>query len=224
MNILDLLSDYLFLGSTGMEITVKTILFNLAVACLISGFIFLVYRGITRKTFYSLNFNISLVAISVITCAIMLAIQSNIVLSLGMVGALSIVRFRTAIKDPLDLIFLYWALSTGIVCGAGLAVIAIVLSVIVACATFVLQKYPRRKLSMILIVNSSRLDNDQVIRNIVQQHAKWYRLKSKNVTPVSLDMILELEIDEESPLIQELITTEGITSASIMSHDGEITA
>lgn len=224
MNILDLLSDYLFLGSTGMEITVKTILFNLAVACLISGFIFLVYRGITRKTFYSLNFNISLVAISVITCAIMLAIQSNIVLSLGMVGALSIVRFRTAIKDPLDLIFLYWALSTGIVCGAGLAVIAIVLSVIVACAIFVLQKYPRRKLSMILIVNSSRLDNDQVIRNIVQQHAKWYRLKSKNVTPVSLDMILELEIDEESPLIQELITTEGITSASIMSHDGEITA
>lgn len=224
MNFLDLLSDYLFLGSTGMQITVKTILFNLAVTCLISAFIFLVYRGITRKTFYSLNFNISLVAIAVITCAIMLAIQSNIVLSLGMVGALSIVRFRTAIKDPLDLIFLYWALSTGIVCGAGLAVIAIVLSVIVAAAIFILQQYPRKKLSMILIVNSTRLDNDKIICDIVKQHAKWYRLKSKNVTAVSLDMILELEIDEESSLVHELIAAEGITSASILSHDGEITA
>lgn len=224
MNVLELLSDYLFLGSSGMEITIKTILFNLAVACLISCFIFLVYRGITRKTFYSLNFNISLVAISVITCAIMLAIQSNIVLSLGMVGALSIVRFRTAIKDPLDLIFLYWALSTGIVCGAGLAVIAVVLSVIVAAAVFLLQKYPRRKLSMILIVNSSRLDNDKAICETVKHYAKWFRLKSKNVTPQSLDMILELEIDEESSLIHELIAMEGILSASIMSHDGEITA
>ncbi len=224
MNILDLLSDYLFLGSSGMEITVKAILFNLAAACLISCFIFLVYRGITRKTFYSLNFNISLVAIAVITCAIMLAIQSNIVLSLGMVGALSIVRFRTAIKDPLDLIFLYWALSTGIVCGAGLAVIAIVLSVIVAAAIFLLQKYPRRKLSMILIVNSSRLDSDKDICDAVKHYAKWFRLKSKNVTPHSLDMIIELEIDEESPLIHELIVMEGILSASIMSHDGEITA
>ena len=224
MNVLDLLSDYLFLGSMGMEVTVKTILFNLAVSCLISCFIFLVYRGITRKTFYSLNFNISLVAISVITCAIMLAIQSNIVLSLGMVGALSIVRFRTAIKDPLDLIFLYWALSTGIVCGAGLAVIAIILYVIVTAAIFLLQKYPRRKLSMILIVNSTRQDNDKAICELVRQHAKWYRLKSKNLTPHALDMILELEIDEESPLVHELMAMDGITSASILSHDGEITA
>ena len=224
MKIIELLSDYLFLGSKGLEISTKVILFNLMIACLISGFIFLVYRGITRKTFYSLNFNISLVAIAVITCAIMLAIQSNIVLSLGMVGALSIVRFRTAIKDPLDLIFLYWALSVGIVCGAGLAAIAVILSVIVAAAILLLQKYPRKKLSMILIVNSSKLDCDQIIRDIVKKHAKWYRLKSKNVTPVSLDMILELEIEEESPLILELIALEGITAASIMSHDGEITA
>lgn len=224
MSIIDLLSDYLFLGSNGMQITVKTIIFNLVVSCLISGFIFLVYRGITRKTFYSLNFNISLVAISVITCGIMLAIQSNIVLSLGMVGALSIVRFRTAIKDPLDLIFLYWALSTGIVCGTGLTIIAIVISVIVSAAIFILQKYPRKKLSMILIVNSSKLDNDRTIYDLVKQHAKWYRLKSKNVTSVSLDMILELEISEEAPLIHALIETDGITSASIMSHDGEITA
>ena len=224
MKVLEQLSDYLFLGSNGMQITVKTILFNLFLACLISCFIFLVYRNITRKTFYSLNFNISLVAIAVITCAIMLAIQSNIVLSLGMVGALSIVRFRTAIKDPLDLIFLYWALSTGIVCGAGLSVIAIVLSVIVAAAIFLLQKYPRRKLSMILIINSTQLDNDSVICETVKKYAKWFRVKSKNVTPHSLDMIIELEIDEESTLIHELIAMEGTLSASIMSHDGEITA
>ena len=224
MKIVDILSDYLFLGSSGTVVTVKLIIFNLFIACLISGFIFLIYRGITRKTFYSLNFNISLVAIAVITCAIMLAIQSNLVLSLGMVGALSIVRFHTAIKDPLDLIFLYWALSIGIVCGAGLAAIAIVLSVIVAAAILILQKYPRKKLSMILIVNSSKLDNDKLICETVKKHAKWFRMKSKNVTPISLDMILELEIDAESQLVHELIALEGITAASILSHDGEITA
>lgn len=224
MKIVDLLSDYLFLGNSGVTITMKLIVFNLFLTCVISGFIFMIYRRITRKTFYSLNFNISLVAIAVITCAIMLAIQSNIVLSLGMVGALSIVRFRTAIKDPLDLIFLYWALSVGIVCGAGLSAIAVVLSVIVAFAIIVLQKYPRKKLSMILIVNSSNLSHDKMITETVKKHAKWFRLKSKNVTPHSLDMILELEIDEESALVQELIAMEGITSASILSHDGEITA
>lgn len=224
MKIVDLLSDYLFLGNSGVTITMKLIVFNLFLTCVISGFIFMIYRRITRKTFYSLNFNISLVAIAVITCAIMLAIQSNIVLSLGMVGALSIVRFRTAIKDPLDLIFLYWALSVGIVCGAGLSAIAVVLSVIVAFAIIALQKYPRKKLSMILIVNSSNLSHDKMITETVKKHAKWFRLKSKNVTPHSLDMILELEIDEESALVQELIAMEGITSASILSHDGEITA
>ena len=223
-SILYRLSDYLFLGYEGMEITIPTVLFSLFMSCLIGFFIFLIYRGATRKTFYSLNFNISLIAMSMITCAIMLAIQSNIVLSLGMVGALSIVRFRTAIKDPMDLVFLYWSISMGIICGTGLSLIGIALSLAIAVVIFILQLYPRKKLSMILVVNSACPDNDGAILEAVKRHAKWYKLKSKNLTDHSLDMVLELAIAEESPLVHELVALDGVTSASILSHDGEITA
>lgn len=223
-SILYRLSDYLFLGYEGMEITIPTVLFSLFMSGLIGFFIFLIYRGVTRKTFYSLNFNISLIAMSLITCAIMLAIQSNIVLSLGMVGALSIVRFRTAIKDPMDLVFLYWSISMGIICGTGLSLIGIALSLAIAVVIFILQLYPRKKLSMILVVNSACTDNDGAILEAVKRHAKWYKLKSKNLTGHSLDMVLELAIGEESPLVHELVALDGVTSASILSHDGEITA
>lgn len=223
-SILYRLSDYLFLGYEGMEITIPTVLFSLFMSGLIGFFIVLIYRGVTRKTFYSLNFNISLIAMSLITCAIMLAIQSNIVLSLGMVGALSIVRFRTAIKDPMDLVFLYWSISMGIICGTGLSLIGIALSLAIAVVIIVLQLYPRKKLSMILVVNSACPDNDGAILEAVKRHAKWYKLKSKNLTDHSLDMVLELAIAEESPLVHELVALDGVTSASILSHDGEITA
>ena len=223
-SILYRLSDYLFLGYEGMEITIPTVLFSLFMSGLIGFFIFLIYRGVTRKTFYSLNFNISLIAMSLITCAIMLAIQSNIVLSLGMVGALSIVRFRTAIKDPMDLVFLYWSISMGIICGTGLSLIGIALSLAIAVVIIVLQLYPQKKLSMILVVNSACPDNDGAILEAVKRHAKWYKLKSKNLTDHSLDMVLELAIGEESPLVHELVALDGVTSASILSHDGEITA
>ncbi len=223
-SILYRLSDYLFLGYEGMEITIPTVLFSLFMSGLIGFFIFLIYRGVTRKTFYSLNFNISLIAMSLITCAIMLAIQSNIVLSLGMVGALSIVRFRTAIKDPMDLVFLYWSISMGIICGTGLSLIGIALSLAIAVVIIVLQLYPQKKLSMILVVNSACPDNDGAILEAVKRHAKWYKLKSKNLTDHSLDMVLELAIAEESPLVHELVALDGVTSASILSHDGEITA
>ena len=114
---------------TSEDITVLQIVGVLLLVALISIYIFVIYRLVTRKTFYSKNFNISIAALAMITAAIILAVQSNIVISLGMVGALSIVRFRTAVKDPMDLCFLFWAIAVGICCGAHMAEIAIILSV-----------------------------------------------------------------------------------------------
>lgn len=116
-----------FLNGFTEGLDVKTIIIGLAITTLLACYIFFVYRIVTRKSFYSQNFNLSLISMAIITAAIILTIQSNIVLSLGMVGALSIIRFRTAIKDPLDLVFLYWSISIGIICGAGLSVIAVIL-------------------------------------------------------------------------------------------------
>ena len=119
---------------TNEDISVLQIFGVLCLVALISIYIFAVYRLITRKTFYSKNFNISIAALAMITAAIILAVQSNIVISLGMVGALSIVRFRTAVKDPMDLCFLFWSIAVGICCGAHMAEIAIILSVFMTIA------------------------------------------------------------------------------------------
>jgi hypothetical protein len=118
-------------GFASTDINIYTAASAMLITCLIALYIFLVYRIVTRKTFYSKTFNIAIAAIAVITAAVIITIQSSIVVSLGMVGALSIVRFRTAVKDPLDLVFLFWSIVVGIICGVGLAEIAVMLSIIV---------------------------------------------------------------------------------------------
>ena len=212
-----------FLNGFSSGIDVKTILIGLAITTVLSLYIFFIYRLVTRKTFYAQTFNLSLIAMAVITAAIILTIQSNIVLALGMVGALSIIRFRTAIKDPLDLVFLYWSISIGIICGAGLSVIAVILTLLISLVVLGMQKYPLKKLSMILVVNSTDIDSDTAILETVAKYSENYKVKSKNLTPSSLDMVIEIKVDAESRLVREVLNIEGVTSASILSHDGEIT-
>ena len=141
-------------GYSTIEINTATILVALFFSLILGLYIFFCYRVMTRRTFYSRNFNISLVALTLITSAIILTIQSSVVVSLGMVGALSIVRFRTAIKDPMDLVFLFWAISVGIICGAGLSEIAILSSLAVTLVLYVLNLVPVGKAPMILVVSA----------------------------------------------------------------------
>lgn len=213
-----------FLNGFSNGIDVKTIVIGLGVTTVLALYIFFIYRLVTHKTFYSKTFNLSLIAMAIITAAIILTIQSNIVLSLGMVGALSIIRFRTAIKEPLDLVFLYWSISVGIICGAGLSVIAVILSLILTIVVLIMQKYPLKKQSMILVVNSSSINNDNQILDVVKKHSKSYSVKSRNLTPNSLDMVIEIRTERDSELVHEVLSVEGVTTASILSHDGEITA
>ena len=124
MKFADIFKKSFLEGYSNVELSSTQIIIALAIACVISLYIFYTYRIMTRRTFYSKNFNISLVAMCLITAAIIITIQSSVVVSLGMVGALSIVRFRTAIKDPMDLVFLFWSISVGIICGAGLSQIS----------------------------------------------------------------------------------------------------
>jgi hypothetical protein len=142
-------------GYSTIEINTATILVALFFSLILGLYIFFCYRVMTRRTFYSRNFNISLVALTLITSAIILTIQSSIVVSLGMVGALSIVRFRTAIKDPMDLVFLFWSISVGIICGAGLSEIALLVSLAVTLLLFVLDRAPIVAAPMILVVNAA---------------------------------------------------------------------
>ncbi len=210
-------------GFTSMDITTGKIAATLIVTALLALYIFAIYRLVTRKVFYSKNFNISLAVMSLITSAIILAMQSNLVISLGMVGALSIVRFRTAIKDPMDLAFLFWSISIGIICGAGLHEIALVTSVGVTVFILVLDMLPVGKAPMMLVVNSSEMNGEKAVLDVVGKYARYYKVKSRNLSKGRLDLVIELKVKEESALVSEVATLDGMLSASMISHDGEVT-
>ena len=164
-----------------------------------------------------------LAGLCVITSGIILTIQSSIVVSLGMVGALSIVRFRTAIKDPLDLMFLFWSIAAGIICGVGLAEIAMILSILLTVGVVVLDKLPVVKAPLLLVVNASQTDAEAAVMAVVKRHAKFCAVKSRNMTRTSLDLVVELRTAEGSDLIRELLELDAVDAASLMSHDGETT-
>lgn len=210
-------------GFTSMDITTGKIAATLFVTGLLALYIFAIYRLVTRKVFYSKNFNISLAAMALITAAIILAMQSNLVISLGMVGALSIIRFRTAIKDPMDLVFLFWSISIGIICGAGLYEIALVTSVAVTVFILVLDMLPVGKAPMMLVVNSSVMDGEKAVLEVVGKYARAYKVKSRNLSKGRLDMVVELRVKDESGLVSEVAALEGMISASLIAHDGEVT-
>lgn len=211
-------------GFASTQIGTKETIVALTLTAVLGIYIFFCYCLLTRKTFYSKNFNISLVAIALITAGIILTIQSSVVISLGMVGALSIVRFRTAIKDPMDLIFLFWAISIGIICGAGMTEIAVILTLLVTAVLFVLDFIPIGKCPMILVINANCTnDMNQTIERILKKHCKYYKEKSRNISHGQLDLVMELRIKGGIELTQELSEVPDIFSVSLLNHDGEVT-
>ncbi len=224
MGFSDIFKNSFLQGYTGSDMSSAQIIFALAMTCLIGLYIFAVYRLMTRKTFYSKNFAISLVALAIITASVILTIQSSIIVSLGMVGALSIVRFRTAIKEPMDLIFLFWSISTGIICGAGLAKIAVVSAILITAALFVLDMIPVAKTPMILIVNADCGEeiSDSVLAK-VKEFSKLVKIKSRNITGGQIDLVIEVKVSEDEKLTDAVSRLKGVNSVSLLSHDGEVT-
>lgn len=203
------------------QISYKQMVFALFICCIIAAYIFMVYRVVTKTVFYSKTFNITMAMMSVITTGIILGMQSSLVISLGMVGALSIVRFRTAIKDPMDLLFLFWSIGEGIICGAGLYGLAIILCVVVTLGILILDKFPLKRAPYLLIFNSESYDVEDDVMEIVKECTKFYRVKSKNLTKRGLDMIVEVRTDSEKELMDKLGSMDKLDSVSLLAHDGE---
>ncbi len=224
MSFSDLIKNSVIESYGSIDIGVPEILVSLAVALIISVYIFFCYRIMTRRTFYSKSFNLSLIALCLITTAIILTIQSSLVVSLGMVGALSIVRFRTAIKEPMDLVFLFWSISVGIICGAGLFTIAVITSLLLTVSIYIFDRIPIGRAPMILTVsfmNSRKLDDH--INEIIREHTGHYTVKSRVVTGDTVNLVCELRTADDTDLAYSLSELEGVNSASVLSHDGEVT-
>ncbi|MCD8301843.1 MAG: DUF4956 domain-containing protein [Prevotellaceae bacterium] len=195
----------------------------LCIAAALGLYIFLVYRLVTKKSFYNKNFNLSLWVLTVATAAIIITISSNIVLSLGMVGALSIVRYRTAIKDPMDLVFLFWAVSTGIICGAGITVIAVELAILITIGVLVLDKIPMPRPMKIMTVSASDCSQEAEILNALKEHCKYHKVKSRTVAGGLLNIVVEYSATDERKCTAAISSIKCVTSVSTLAHDGEVT-
>lgn len=210
-------------GYTRFDNSPANIIAIFVVAAVFAVYIFMAYRILTKKTFYSKSFNISLPCLTLITTAVILTIQSSVVISLGMVGALSIVRFRTAIKEPMDLVFLFWSISTGIICGAGLGEIACVLCLLMTISLYVLDRIPVAKAPKILMVSAIGYDTEEKIIEEVKKYCKFYVVKSRSLSNNNLDIVIEVKISEDSQLAKAVAQIQNVTASSLLAHDGEVT-
>lgn len=212
-----------FLNSTNLNtFSVLDTLVALGLAFVLGLFIYYIYKKTYKGVMYSAAFGVSLLAMSMITTLVILAVTANIVLSLGMVGALSIVRFRTAIKEPMDIAFLFWAIGAGIVLGAGLIPLAIIGSAVIGAVILIFANIKIvGSVPYILVVNCLFKAEPSVV-SIIKQESQKYLLKSKTVTKRGLELTYEVRLkDKEAYAVNKLVNLEGVGNATLVSYNGE---
>ena len=194
---------------------------SLLSALFIGLFIFFIYKKTYAGVMYSKPFNTSLVLLSVLTTFVILAVTSNVVLSLGMVGALSIVRFRTAIKEPLDLVFLFWSISVGIILGAGLYSLAFLGSAFITVILLVLTGKVDSSAPYILMLQLESENAELQATEIIKNRFGKVIVKSKSITDGQPELIYEVKVkNNETSFMNELSAIEGIQSATLVSYNG----
>ncbi|WP_252216585.1 DUF4956 domain-containing protein [Clostridium sp. VAP41] len=195
----------------------------LALAFVIGLFIMQVYKKTFKGVMYSESFAISLLALSLITTLIILAVTSNVVLSLGMVGALSIVRFRSAIKEPIDIAFLFWSISVGIVIGAGLIPLAVLGSIFIG---IVMVLFINKKTSdnpYILVINCEDDDSENTALKVISKNVDKYNVKSKTISPMNgIEMTVEIGLKKKSTdFVNSISKLNGISNVVLVSYNGD---
>lgn len=195
----------------------------LGLAFAIGLFIFLVYKKTFKGVMYSESFGVSLLAMTLITTLIILAVTSNIVLSLGMVGALSIVRFRSAVKEPLDIAFIFWSICAGIVLGAGLIPLAIFGSVFIGIVMIIFVNKKSTDNPYILVINCIDDESEEKALNYINRSVKKHVVKSKTVSSQSgIELTIEIRLKEMSTkFVNEVSHISGINNVVLVSYNGE---
>ena len=216
--------EYLFqlLETSGGELTTHTIALRLAVSAVIAGFLFLSYRISHSGSIYSTKFNVSLAALTLITTMVMIVIGNNIALSLGMVGALSIVRFRTAIKEPMDIAFLFWAIAAGIVLAAGLIPLAVFSSVFIGVFLLIFANKKSHVNPYIVVLRCDGHESEAAATEFLKEKVQRLTVKSKTVQKGAVELNLEVRMkDENTDFINALSEMQGVASAVLVSYNGD---
>lgn len=222
MSIMDVLKKSFIENYSTAELMTTQIAVTLFVTLLLGIYIYFCYRVKTRNIFYSKEFGISLIVLAIITAGIVLTIQQSIIVSLGMVGALSIVRFRTAIKNPMDLIFLFWSIGVGIICGAGITEVAILMSLSVTGVMFFLELLPDVRTPIVLTVGYKyKTETDDAVFEAIKKYSNRSEMKARTIVDGKADIVVELRAKDQRSLTREISGVSGVESVSIMSYDGD---
>ena len=194
----------------------------MALAFLIGIFIFFVYKKTFSGVMYSSSFGVTLVALTMITTLVILAVTSNVVLSLGMVGALSIVRFRTAIKDPLDIAFLFWSIGAGIILAAGMIPLAVIGSIVIGVVLLVFVNRKSHFNPYLIVINCDSHASEENAKNYLKDKVNKCTVKSKTAQSGSVELTFEIRLkDDNTDFINELSAMNGINSAVLVSYNGD---
>ena len=204
------------------SVSVLDMVLSLALAFGIGLFIFLIYKKTFSGVMYSSGFGVTLVALTMITTLVILAVTSNVVLSLGMVGALSIVRFRTAIKEPLDIAFLFWAIAAGIVLAAGMIPLVVFGSVVIGVVLLVFANRKAHFNPYIVVLYCEDHDSELNATDFLRKQVQRCIVKSKTVRKGAVELNLEIRLKEDNTdFVNILSEMNGVTSAVLVSYNGD---
>ncbi len=204
------------------SVSILDMVLALALAFGIGIFIFLIYKKTYNGVMYSSSFGVTLIALTMITTLVILAVTSNVVLSLGMVGALSIVRFRTAIKEPLDIAFLFWAIAVGIVLAAGMIPLAVIGSVIIGLILLIFVNKKSHINPYIVVIQCSDHESEKSAKEYLAKMTRRCTVKSKSAQKGSIELNMEIRLkDDNTDFINILSEMNGINSAVLVSYNGD---
>lgn len=204
------------------EFSVLDTVIGMAFALLIGLFIFVIYKKTLTGVMYSSGFALTLVGLSLVTTLVIMAVTSNVVLSLGMVGALSIVRFRAAIKEPVEIVFLFWALAVGIVIGAGMIPLAVIGSVIIGIILLLFANRKIRSAPYILVLSYANEEAEKAALELLQKDTEHFIVKSKTISSAGIELTAELRAkDASTEFVNNLAKLSGVENATLVSYNGE---
>ena len=204
------------------SVTILDMFLALALSFAIGLFIFLIYKKTYAGVMYSSSFGVTLIAMTMISTFVILAVTSNVVLSLGMVGALSIVRFRTAIKEPMDIAFLFWAIAAGIVLAAGMIPLAVIGSVIIGIIILVFANRKSHTNPYIVVLQCENQDSESKATAFLKEHTNRMNVKSKSVQKGAIELNLEIRLkDAATDFMNELAEMDGVRNAVLVSYNGD---
>ncbi|MBE6901383.1 MAG: DUF4956 domain-containing protein [Ruminococcaceae bacterium] len=210
-----------FLENIG-SISILDMALALVLAFGIGLFIFLIYKKTYNGVMYSASLGVSLIAMTMITTVVILAVTSNVVLSLGMVGALSIVRFRTAIKEPLDICYLFWSIGAGIVLAAGMIPLAVGGSVVIGLVLLIFVNKKSHTHPYIVVIRCDDHNSETAARSLLEKHVQRCVVKSKTAQKGSVELNMEIRLKEDNTdFINELAALDGVQSAVMVSYNGD---